>query len=137
MKDHNLAKPFIDVKAYEGYCRRNYPRFKTVVAAQLILADIHEIVKVTDISHGGCHILSAHQPNTEGNISLSFLKKNSGDSYMLCTPVNGRVVHVHERTKMFSSNIDFRGALFNEHGVQDIIDQHLAKKLNCQTTLQK
>ena len=130
MKDHNPAKPFIDVKAYQGYCRRNYPRYKVIVAAQLILGDLHEIVKVTDVSHGGCHILSTHPPNTEGAISLAFLKRNSGDSYTLCTPVHGRVVHVHKRTHGYSSNVDFRGALFSEHGVQDIIDEHLAKKLN-------
>lgn len=128
MKDLNPVKPFIDVKSYEGYCRRNYPRFKTTVIAQLILGEIEEIVKVTDISHGGCHLLSTHQPNTEGAISISFLKKENGSDYILCTPVHGRVVHVHKRSNNFSSNVDFRGALFSEHGVQDIIDEHLAKK---------
>ena len=128
MKDLNPIKPFVDVKTYEGYCRRNYPRYKAVVIAQLVLADIQEIVKVTDISHGGCHFLSVHQPNTEGAISLSFLKREAGDEYVICTPVYGRVVHVHKRTANYSSNIDFRGALFSEHGVQDIIDEHLAKR---------
>ena len=128
MKDDNPVKPFIDVKSYSGYCRRNYPRIKTVVVAKLILGDLDEMVKVSDISHGGCHVLSTHPLNAEAAISLSFLKRENDDTYGLCTPVHGRVVHVHKRTHGFSSNIDFRGALFSEHGVQDIIDEHLAKK---------
>lgn len=130
MKDRNPAKPFIDVKSYAGYCRRNYPRHKIVVASQLVIGNHVEIVKVTDISHGGCHILATHPTNTEGAISISFLKKSSVNSYDLCTPVHGRVVHVHKRTNGYSYNVDFRGALFNEHGVQDIIDGYLAKKIN-------
>lgn len=118
---------FIDSKHYRGDDRRAYPRYKIIVPAQLQYNETDEVVKVTDLSHGGCHILLTTLLNVQNAIKLSFFVGQAGGTYTLGTPIHGRVVHIHKRSHGYSANIDFRGALFAEHGVEDIIQAQMHK----------
>jgi len=118
---------FIDTKNYRGDDRRNQPRHKIIVPVQIQYNEADEVVKVTNLSHGGCHLLLDSLLNVRNSIKLSFFVGQAGGTYTLGTAIHGRVVHVHKRTHGYSANIDFRGVLFAEHGVEDIIQSYLKK----------
>ena len=128
MKDHNPTKQFITTATYEGYCRRDIPRYGCLVPAALTANEQESIVKVINIGHGGCKIVAPNSLNTQGTISLTFFRPCTENDYKECVPIHGRVIHVHQKKKLYVINIDFKGILFDEHGIQSIIDSELSKK---------
>lgn len=128
MKDHNPPKVFIHTKMYEGYCRRATTRYSCLAPASLSFNNNQYIVKVLNISHGGCKFAGTQNVNTQGTISLTFYRPCDDNEFKECIPIHGRVIHVHKKKSLYIVNIDFKGILFHEHGVQDIIDESERKE---------
>ena len=122
MKENNPTKMFIETKTFEGYCRRNTPRYGVLIPASMRFNENDFIVKVLNISHGGCKFAGVENVNTQGTISMTFYKPCNEEGFKECIPIHGRVIHVHKKKALYVVNIDFKGILFNEHGIQDIID---------------
>ena len=123
MNQNNPAKDFITTKTFEGYCRRSSTRYSVLIPASLEFNEYNSIVKVLNISHGGCKIAKSENLNTQGTISMTFYKPCNEEGFKECIPIHGRVIHVHKKNSLYIVNIDFKGILFNEHGIQDIIDK--------------
>ena len=124
----NSTTMFIDNVNYRGDDRRATKRVKTVIPATLSFAEAEEIVKVIDLSEGGCLWGGHLAVNVQATVSLQFyLHKPEG--YVSCTPIHGRVVHVHkkENKNSFMINCDFKGIVFEEHGIRKLIEESLEK----------
>ena len=124
----NYEVRFVDSKHYRGDDRRQYKRFNVSLPAKLIYNEAEKIVKVLDLSMGGCRMVVNEHCNPQSNISMIFytpsLAKVGG--FEACVPVYAKVVHSHhyETREHFIINVDFRGALFHEHGVEQLIKNH-------------
>ena len=130
MKDLNPTKKFITTTNYEGYCRREIPRYGCLVPATLTFNEKESIVKVLNIGHGGCKIAMSNSLNTQGTVSLTFFRPCDENDYKECVPIHGRVIHVHKKKNLYIINIDFKGILFDEHGIESIIKNELDKQKN-------
>lgn len=122
MKDK--ARAFIDVQSYEGYCRREYPRYKINIPVFIFHNNEQHTAKVKNISYGGCLLVTDFLLNTQSSISIQFLIKNDAGDFTPTANLHSRIVHVHKKHERFLINASFKGALFEEHGIQQIIDEN-------------
>ena len=128
-REHNPVVPYIDTKHYQGDCRRhqqNLPRIPLVVPASVDVGDPTKdpfMVKVLNIAHGGCYFHSNNLLNHSGLVTLTFYIQR-GREFTAATPITGRIVHVHHKGESYHVNCDFRGAIHQEHGIQELIELH-------------
>ena len=130
MKDNNPAVIFIDSEHYKGDDRRrqeNLPRVSCLVP--VTIADESPSKepfygKCLNISHGGAKIFTHELINQQSLLKITFYLQR-GDDFVSCTPISGRVVHVHRKGTNYVVNVDFRGAIFHEHGIQELIDLNI------------
>ncbi len=132
MKDHNPAVKFIDTTHYKGDDRRrqeNLPRVSCLIPVTIDDESPEKkpfYGKCLNISHGGGKLVSHELINQQSLVKITFYLQRGGD-FVSCTPITGRIVHVHRKGNNFVANIDFRGAVFYEHGIQELIDLNLKK----------
>lgn len=132
MKDHNPAVKFIDTTHYKGDDRRrqeNLPRVSCLIPVTIDDESPEKkpfYGKCLNISHGGGKLVSHELINQQSLVKITFYL-HRGEDFVSCTPITGRVVHVHRKGNNFVANIDFRGAVFYEHGIQELIDLNLKK----------
>jgi hypothetical protein len=117
---------YIQTSKYEGIDRRQSPRTKIKVVSKLLVNDVESWVPVVNLSHGGCKAIITFQINPQGVIAMQFLKKEN-NTFKEMTPVHGRVITTHKREKTFHTHIDFKGALFVEHGIDGLINEWRGK----------
>ena len=124
--DRNVTM-FIDSRDYRGDDRRETPRYRIHVPAELEFQDRNEVVRVNNLSYGGCAYHGTLLVNTQATVSMKFFKKIEDSKYVQCVPIHGRVIHVHKResSEGYSVCIDFKGILFQEHGIEAIIEDYL------------
>ena len=84
---------FIDNSRYRGDDRRTTKRVKALIPATLHAAGAEEIVKIVDISEGGCAWVGHLLVNVQATVSLQFYNQTE-EGYVSCQPIHGRVVHV-------------------------------------------
>ena len=122
----NSAKMFVDNSNYRGDCRRNYPRYKIITPATLIDAEKKpEMVKVVNLGFGGCKFVGHTLVNTQASASMQFYLQSDDDDWKSCVPIHGRVIRVHSKDEnTFIVNLVFKGALFAEHGIEQLINQN-------------
>ena len=121
----NPAKMFVDNTTYRGDCRRSKPRYKVLVPATLVERDKEpEMVKVVNIGHGGCKFVGHNLVNTQGSVSMQFYLHCSENEWRAATPIHGRVIHVHQKNDLYIVNVDFKGSIFHEHGIEQLIEEH-------------
>lgn len=122
----NPAKMFVDNSHYRGDCRRQYPRYKIITPATCIEADKKpEMVKVVNLGMGGCKFVGHSLVNTQASISMQFYTHSDDDEWRACVPIHGRVIHVHSKgDDHYIVNLDFKGTLFAEHGIEELINQN-------------
>ena len=120
---------FIDNSRYRGDDRRMSKRVKALIPATLHAAGAEEIVKIVDISEGGCAWVGHLLVNVQATVSLQFYNQTE-EGYVSCQPIHGRVVHVHkkENKNSYLINCDFKGILFEEHGVRQLIEANTKRK---------
>ena len=118
----------VQTNKYDGLERRQNPRVKTKVLAKLIHNDSEDWVTVINISHGGCRMVTNQKVNPQGTISLKFLHHLSEKEYKEMAPIHGRVIGVHKRHELYHTNIDFKGALFAEHGIDALYEEWANKQ---------
>ena len=132
MKDHNPVVKFIDTRHYKGDDRRrqeNLPRVSCLIPVTIDDESPEKkpfYGKCLNISHGGGKLVSHELINQQSLVKITFYLQRGGD-FVSCTPITGRIVHVHRKGNNFVANIDFRGAVFYEHGIQELIDLNLKK----------
>ena len=132
MPRYNTSPPsmFIDNASYRGDDRRATRRVKTVIPAMLMYGDKEEFVKVVDLSEGGCAWIGHLLVNVQATVSMQFYL-HTEEGYFSCQPIHGRIVHVHRKEKSkekYLINCDFKGIVFEEHGISKLIEQHKLKK---------
>lgn len=119
---------YIDSKHYRGDDRRQYRRINVSLPAKFIHSQDEKIVKVLDLSMGGCRMMASEHCNPQSHISLIFYTPSLAKEgeFEACFPIFAKIVHSHHHlTKgYFIINVDFRGALFHEHGVEQLIKNH-------------
>ena len=127
MKEHNPAVKFIDTTHYKGDDRRRQENLPRVPCLVPITIDDESpkkepfYGKCINICHGGGKISTHELVNQQSLLKITFYLQR-GDDFHACTPITGRVVHVHKKGNNYVVNIDFRGAVFHEHGIQELID---------------
>lgn len=127
MKEHNPAIKFIDTTHYKGDDRRRQENLPRVPCLVPITIDDESpkkepfYGKCINICHGGGKIFTHELVNQQSLIKITFYLQK-GDDFHACTPITGRVVHVHKKGSNYIVNVDFRGAVFHEHGIQELID---------------
>ena len=132
MKEHNPAVKFIDTPHYKGDDRRrqeNLPRVSCLVPVTIDDESPEKkpfYGKCLNISHGGGKIFTHELVNTSSLLKITFYLQR-GDDFISCTPITGRVVHVHRKGDNYIVNVDFRGAVFYEHGIQELIELNSKK----------
>ena len=132
-REHNPIIPNVSTHTYEGLCRRKPGdiRFSVLEVVQIDNEDPNEdpyIAKCTNLSDGGCKIISQKALNKSGIVMLSFFHQE-GEEIIANVPVTAKVVDVHQlKNKMYRINIDTRGVTFVEHGIERILLTY-AKKL--------
>ena len=112
---------FIDSKSYEGPDRRERPRYRVLVAAELTAGSKKELVKVLDIGVGGCKLHCSTHLNHHSIITLAFYVANKDKTMEQKYPITGRVIQVHKSMGHYVVWIDFKGMLVQEQGLDDII----------------
>lgn len=126
-KNDSSVTMFIDSRDYRGDDRRETTRHRIHVPAELEFRERNEVVRVHNLSYGGCAYHGTLLVNTQATVSMQFFKKIEDGKYVQCVPIHGRVIHVHKRehSQGYSVCIDFKGILFQEHGIEAIIEDHL------------
>jgi len=127
MKDHNHIVKYIDTPGYRGDDRRrpeNSPRVPCMVPVTVDDESPDKepyYGKVMNIGHGGCKLFTHELVNQSALLKITFYLQR-GEDFHKCTPITGRVVHVHGKGSNYVVNVDFRGAIHYEHGIQELID---------------
>jgi hypothetical protein len=117
---------YVQTKLYDGIDRRQSARTKVKVVARLIVNEREAWVPVANISHGGCKAIIPFLINPQGVIAMQFLKRED-NTFKEMTPIHGRVIGIHKKQNSYHTNIDFKGALFEEHGIADLITEWQSK----------
>ena len=121
---HHDVFTIVQTKNYDGIDRRQTRRIKTKVLARIIEPNNgrESWVPITNLSHGGCKAILPFQLNPQGVVALQFLK-HEGNTFKEMTPIHGRIIGIHKRQKSYHTNIDFKGALFEEHGIEHLMQE--------------
>ena len=132
-KQHNPAVKWIDTKTYEGEVRRglqNSPRVPCLEPCSIDDEDPKTrpfIAKAINIGPGGAKIL-LHEILNKASIVMITFYRHAGEDFEPCVPVTGKVAHVHKRKDgWFQCNIDFRGAVDHEHGIEDLMNDNIRR----------
>ena len=123
---------FVDSKYYRGNCRRIQDRFEVKGSVNLNYNDKDQMVKLSNLSRGGCRLISETHCSPQASVHLTFLvpSKIHRQQLQVQSPILARVVRSHHtQHDHYIINIQFRGTLLNEHGVDKLIEQNLDKKL--------
>ena len=123
MQNHEVK--FVDSKHYRGDCRRHHRRYSVVLPATLVYNENEGVVKVLDISMGGCKMVANSHCSPHAKISMTFYipSEANAEELVACSPIHALVVRSHHTsTDHYIINVDFRGALFYEHGVDKLIE---------------
>ena len=123
---------FVDSKHYRGNCRRIQDRFEVKGSVKLNYNDQDQMVKLSNLSRGGCRLISKSHCSPQANVHLTFLvpSKIHQQQLQVQSPILARIVRSHHTPHdHYIINIQFRGALLNEHGVDKLIEENLDKKL--------
>ena len=132
-KDHNPIVPNVSTHTYEGLCRRKPSDIRFSVLEVCLVDDENPdedpyIAKCTNLSDGGCKIISQNPLNKSSIVMISFYH-HEGEEIIANVPITAKVVDVHQlKNKMYRINLDTRGSVFQEHGVERILLGY-AKKL--------
>ena len=70
MQNHEVK--FVDSKHYRGDCRRHQKRYPVVLPATLVYNENEGVVKVLDISMGGCKMVANSHCSPHAKISMTF-----------------------------------------------------------------
>ena len=98
-----------------------------IMAVQAIYNGNEGVVKVLDISMGGCKMVANSHCSPHATISMTFYipSEANAEELVACSPIHALVVRSHHTSKdHYIINVDFRGALFHEHGVEKLIEIH-------------
>ena len=132
-KEHNPAVKYIETKTYEGDDRRGLQNSPRVPCLEPVSIDDEDpktrpfIGKAVNIGPGGAKIL-LHEVLNKSSIVMVTFYKHVGEDFEPCVPLTGKVAHVHARRDgWFVANIDFRGAVYHEHGVETIMNQNILR----------
>lgn len=123
---------FVDSKYYRGNCRRIQDRYEVKGPVKLNYNEEDQMVKLSNLSRGGCRLIANHHCRPQANIHLTFLIPSQINQKQLQvqSPILARVVRSHQTPHdNYIINIQFRGALLNNHGVDELIGRNLDKKL--------
>jgi len=123
---------FVDSKYYRGNCRRIQDRYEVKGPVKLNYNEEDQMVKLSNLSRGGCRLIANHHCRPQANIHLTFLipSKINQKQLQVQSPILARVVRSHQTPHdNYIINIQFRGALLNNHGVDELIGRNLDKKL--------
>lgn len=123
---HNDEFHYVQTDKYDGLERRQHNRHSVTEVAEITYNDRSEYCKIQNLSHGGCRLISKSKFNPHGLLTISFLKEGTYDKFEKCLPLHGRVIGVHSSKshKYYHYNIDFKGTLFQEHGVDKLIESY-------------
>lgn len=132
-REHNPIIPNVSTPTYEGLCRRKPGDIRFTVL-EVVLIDNEDpkenpyIAKCTNLSDGGCKIISQKPLNKSAIVMLSYYHQEN-DEIIANVPLTAKVVAVHQlKNKMFRINCDARGVLHAQHGIERILLSY-AKKL--------
>ena len=131
--EHNPIIPNVSTHTYEGLCRRKPGDIRFSVLEVVLVDDENPdedpyIAKCTNLSDGGCKIISQKPLNKSGIVMLSYYHQE-GDEIVANVPITAKVVDVHQlKNKMFRINCDARGVIHAQHGIERILLTY-AKKL--------
>jgi hypothetical protein len=132
-REHNPIIPNVSTPTYEGLCRRKPGDIRFSVLEVVCVDDENPnedpyIAKCTNLSDGGCKIISQKPLNKSAIVMLSFYHQE-GDEIIANVPLTAKVVDVHQlKNKMFRINADARGVIHEPHGIERILLGY-AKKL--------
>ena len=132
-REHNPIIPNVSTPTYEGLCRRKPGDIRFSVLEVVCVDDENPnedpyIAKCTNLSDGGCKIISQKPLNKSAMVMLSFYHQE-GDEIIANVPLTAKVVDVHQlKNKMFRINADARGVIHEPHGIERILLEY-AKKL--------
>jgi len=117
---------YVQNERYDGLERRQHPRFSVSEVAEVNYNELFDLCKIQNLSHGGCKLISKNKFNPHGLLTISFLKENQHEKYEKCLPLHGRIIGVHSSKshKYYHYNIDFKGTLFHEHGIDTLIESY-------------
>ena len=105
---------------YNGVERRSEERIYTLIPAELTKNGLEELVKVTNVSFGGCALKCVQLLNTEDKVHLSFFNADeSEEDIYKYEPINARVVNVEMEKTEFSVSLAFA------KGHDDLLNQLL------------
>ena len=101
MKEHNPAVKFIDTTHYKGTTGEDKKISKSTLVlfrSQLMMNHQKEPFygKCINICHGGGKISTHELVNQQSLLKITFYLQR-GDDFHACTPITGRVVHVHKK----------------------------------------
>jgi hypothetical protein len=123
---------FVDSKHYRGDCRRTQDRFEVKGSVKMNFNEQDMVAKLSNLSRGGCRLVANHHCRPQASIYLTFLipSKINQRQLQVRSPILARVVRSHHTPHdHYIINIQFRGALLRIHGVDELIEQNLDKKL--------
>ena len=123
---------FVDSKHYRGDCRRTQERFEVKGSVKMNFNEQDMVAKLSNLSRGGCRLVANHHCRPQANIYLTFLipSKIHQKQLQVRSQILARVVRSHHTPHdHYIINIQFRGALLRIHGVDELIEQNLDKKL--------
>ena len=123
---------FVDSKYYRGNCRRIQDRFEVKGSVNLNYNEQDQMVKLSNLSRGGCRLISKNHCSPQASVHLTFLvpSKIHRQQLQVQSPILARVVRSHHtQHDHYIINIQFRGTLLNEHGVDKLIEQNLDKNV--------
>jgi len=132
-REHNPVIPNVNIPTYTGLCRRKPGdiRFSVLEVCLIDDEDPKEdpyIAKCTNLSDGGCKIISQSPLNKSAIIMINFYH-HENEEIIANTPMTAKVADVHQlKNKMYRINLDMRGSVFADHGVERILLGY-AKKL--------
>ena len=132
-RQNNPIVEWIETKAYRGEDRRalqNSPRVPCLEPCSIDDENPETkpfIGKCVNIGPGGAKIL-LHEILNKFTIVMITFYKHVGREFEPCVPVTGRVSHIHPRKDgWFVANIDFRGAVYHEHGIEIIMNDNIRR----------
>jgi hypothetical protein len=123
---------FVDSKHYRGNCRRIQDRYDVKGSVRLNYNEQDRMVKLSNLSRGGCRLIASHHYSPNASFYLTFLTPSRINTKHLLvrSPILARVVRLHQTpNNHYIINVQFRGSLLGTHGVDELIEKNIDKKI--------
>ena len=105
--------------------KRENDRYRILTPAELMFNEKHEFVRIINLSYGGCQYLGTTKIPARSRINMTFFNRNDEGHYIGCSPIHGQVLNIIKRENYLSVNVDFKGIVYKEHGIEELIMRHL------------